>query len=215
MSIAILKKKTAAKYNNMSVNVPQFSLQGGYRNQGWVGQTSLSRSLANTPMRGDTARGSGGCCGTYNRSTIVQSGVKSTNDNHVMKDSVLSNNGMIATKYRWIGRPQPYTSVKSDDNHNLNSQSDYINDKTKETQACSYSNPSIPSTATKCNTDLNCDIFKNRINTPYNNRSNIQKDVGPKSESEYISNLNSRCVTNDLTFQETQNQSTSKSPFGC
>lgn len=44
MSLATLKKKSAAKYNNMSVGTPQFSLYGGHRNQGWVGQSSrLSR----------------------------------------------------------------------------------------------------------------------------------------------------------------------------
>ena len=60
MSIATLKKKTAAKYNNASVNVPQFSINGGYRNQGWVGQTTLSRSLPKTPMVGNTPKGHGG-----------------------------------------------------------------------------------------------------------------------------------------------------------
>ena len=95
MSIATLKKKTAAKYNNSSVNVPNFSINGGYRNQGWVGQTSLSRSLPRTPMVGNTPRGSGGCCGTYNLTPIVQSGVTSIDDNSVIKSSVISNNGMI------------------------------------------------------------------------------------------------------------------------
>lgn len=33
MSIVALKKKTAAKYNNMSVGVSQFSINGGHRNQ--------------------------------------------------------------------------------------------------------------------------------------------------------------------------------------
>ena len=57
MSIVALKKKTAAKYNNMSVGVAQFSINGGHRNQGWVGQTALSRSIPKTPMRGGAARG--------------------------------------------------------------------------------------------------------------------------------------------------------------
>ena len=78
MSIATLKKKTAAKYNNMSVSEPKFSLNGGHRSQGWVGQTTLSRSLPKTPMVGNTPKGSGGCCGTYRVTPIVQSAVKST-----------------------------------------------------------------------------------------------------------------------------------------
>ena len=49
MSIATLKRKTQTKYNNMSVGSTQgFSLNGGFRNQGYVGQTSLSRSLSRT-----------------------------------------------------------------------------------------------------------------------------------------------------------------------
>ena len=43
MSIAVLKRKSAAKYHNMSVNKRQFSIQGTFRNQGFVGQTMLSR----------------------------------------------------------------------------------------------------------------------------------------------------------------------------
>ena len=120
MSIATLKKKTAAKYNNASVNVPQFSINGGYRNQGWVGQTTLSRSLPKTPMVGNTPKGHGGCCGTYNIGTIVQSAVTSTNNPADIKPSVLSTDGMLDTKYRWIGRPAPYTSVKSSAGNNLN-----------------------------------------------------------------------------------------------
>ena len=45
MSLATLKKKTEAKYKNLSVGLPQFSINGSLRNQGYVGQTSLSRSL--------------------------------------------------------------------------------------------------------------------------------------------------------------------------
>ena len=42
MSIATLKRKTFAKYNNSSVQSNEgFSINGMYRNQGYVGQTSL------------------------------------------------------------------------------------------------------------------------------------------------------------------------------
>ena len=88
MSLATLKKKTAAKYNNMSVNKPAFSLNGTHRSQGYVGQDTLGRSLPKTPMNGNVARGHGGCCGTYLRSNIVQSGVTSTNDPDIVKSSV-------------------------------------------------------------------------------------------------------------------------------
>ena len=38
MSLVTLKKKTAAKYHNMSVNQPSFSLNGTHRSQGYIGQ---------------------------------------------------------------------------------------------------------------------------------------------------------------------------------
>ena len=121
MSIVALKKKTQARYNNNSVGLPQFSLNGTYRNQGYVGQTSLSRSLPRTLARGNTLRGSGGCCGKYNKSPSILSAVTSTENNQVVKSSVLSYDGMAATKYQWIRRPAPITVVKSDNNnHNTN-----------------------------------------------------------------------------------------------
>ena len=45
MSIVTLKKKTQSQYNNVSVGHRQFSLNGTHRSPGWVGQTTLSRSL--------------------------------------------------------------------------------------------------------------------------------------------------------------------------
>jgi hypothetical protein len=114
MSISTLKKKTQAKYNNMSVGQNQFSLNGAHRSQGWVGQSMLSRSLPRTPMQGQTPKGHGGCCGTYNKSQgIIQSAVSSLNDNDVIKPSVISNKGMLEEKltpYRNYLMPYPYVS---------------------------------------------------------------------------------------------------------
>ena len=126
MSIATLKKKTQTKYNNMSVGERQFSINGTHRSQGYVGQTSLSRSLPRTLMKGNVAIGHGGCCGKFNKTPIIQSAVISLENPNVVKSSVLGTSGMISTKYQWIKRPQPYTSVKPDNNNNNNSQSDYI-----------------------------------------------------------------------------------------
>ena len=209
MSIATLKKKTAAKYNNSSVNVANFSINGGYRNQGWVGQTTLSRSLPKTSMVGDTPRGSGGCCGTYNLTPIVQSAVISTNDNSVMKSSVLSNDGMIATKYRWIGRPYPYTSVKPGANNNLNDQSDYITRKAKSAmnESTNCSKKDIPKYV--CSSDL----YKSKCDLQTNN--GVSKIVGPITEGQYILKLNDECTTTiDKEFQA-QNNANKGTPFGC
>ena len=79
MSIVALKRKTYAQYHNNSVN-GGFSLNGTHRNQGYIGQTSLSRSFPRTPMKGNTPKGHGGCCGKYPMGNIIQSGVTSLED---------------------------------------------------------------------------------------------------------------------------------------
>lgn len=210
MSIVALKKKTAAKYNNMSVNVQQFSINGGFRNQGWVGQTSMSRSLIKTPHRGATPRGHGGCCGTYNVS-VVKPLEPCTNNNEVVKSSTVSTDGMLDMKYRWISRPAPFSSVKPDVNHNLNQQGDYINRIKKKTlNATTRQCPSIPKQS--CN--LSCDLFKTRT-TMKAGIDNFTKDVGPIDQSEYVSNTNDQCILVDEEFQKEMNTKPSSTPFGC
>ena len=112
MSIATLKKKTMYKYNNSSVGHTQFSLNGGYRSQGFVGQTSLSRSIIKTPMKGNVVRGHGGVNGTYQQHENFTSDVTSLNDSTQIKNTVVSTNGMIKTKYKWIKRPLPFSVLK-------------------------------------------------------------------------------------------------------
>ena len=210
MSIVALKKKTAAKYNNMSVNVQQFSINGGFRNQGWVGQTSISRSLIKTPHRGATPRGHGGCCGTYNMS-IVKPLEPCTNNNEVVKSSVVSTDGMLDMKYRWIRRPAPYTSVKPDVNHNLNQQGEYINRIKKKTlNATTRQCPSIPKQS--CN--LSCDLFKTRTSMKAG-IDNFTKTVGPIDQSDYVKNTNDQCIMIDEQFQKELNTKPSSTPFGC
>ncbi len=217
MSIATLKKKTAAKYNNVSVNVPQFSINGGYRNQGWVGQSTLSRSLIKTPYRGATPRGHGGCCGTYDVS-IVKPLEPCTNNNSVVKNSVLSTDGMLDTKYRWIRRPArdsqgnvTGSSVKPDTNHNLNTQSDHIHRVVKRNEDAIAKNcPSIP----KNPCAISCSLFKDRVSSRAG-VDNFSKDVGPKDQSEYLSQRKDPCVTIDTQFQSELNNKPPSTPFGC
>lgn len=211
MSIATLKKKTQAKYNNMSVGSKHgFSLNGTHRSQGFVGQTSLSRSLPRTLMRGNVMRGHGGCCGTYPQHSIIQSAVTSTEDTSVLKSSVVDTAGMLAMKYRWILRPAPYASVKPGDAMNNNGQEDYIQrlrkNTIKEAAEC-YSAPTIKTT---CNSEIKslftrthiqpvlCDTTKPGINTV--------------SQGEYLIHLDNQCAENDVVMTK---KSTSNTPFGC
>lgn len=129
MSEATLKRKTQAKYNNNSVGMAQFSLNGGYRNQGWVGQTSLSRSLPRTLMRDGVARGHGGKFGSFVQAPIVTSSINYQENSQVVKSSVLDNTGMLEMKTQWVRRPQQTgagSAVKSDDYHHLSDASDRI-----------------------------------------------------------------------------------------
>lgn len=215
MSVATLKKKTLTQYNNMSVGSKNggFSLNGTRRSQGYVGQTMLGRHFPTTPMRGNEARGSGGCCGTYNRTTIVQSGVcfpsnvngsTANNNPNVVKSSVLNNAGMIRTQYKWIWRPQPYTSVKVDTNLLQGTQQNYIENKSSNL---------ISILDASCNK-----IFTGKrivcSNLPINQRprpngtvipvtgcwTNVTKtgsQMGTISQTEFIQALNGGCAKNN------------------
>jgi len=127
MSDATLKRKTLAKYNNNSVGMAQFSLNGGHRNQGWVGQTNLSRSFPRTLMRDGAARGHGGRQGTFYQAPAVISSINYQENPQVIKSSVLDNTGMLEIKTQWSRRP-PLTGSgsawKQDSNHHLGIASD-------------------------------------------------------------------------------------------
>ena len=216
MSIVTLKKKAAAQYRNLSVSSPTknnhgFSINGTHRSQGWVGQTSLSRSLPRTLMKGSTLRGHGGCCGKYPIKNIVQSAVTSTADSRVVKSSVLGTSGMISTHYRWIRRPQPFTSVKPDNNNNINTQEQYIDGIKKATisqaAACNINKKVGFTTKTGC-ANL----------TGYQQPTTCNLIVDPNkpqyiSQSEYIENINNKCgVLLDIKYVPRSQKHT---PFAC
>lgn len=103
MSIVTLKKKVKTQYDNMSVDSKNgFSLNGTRRNQGFVGQSVISRSLSRTLCNGSVPRGHGGCCGTFPIKPIIQSGVNYLNDPKIVKMSVMNTKGMIETQYSCV-----------------------------------------------------------------------------------------------------------------
>jgi hypothetical protein len=216
MSEATLKRKTQTKYNNMSVGSKNggFSINGTRRSQGYVGQTMLGRHFPTTPMRGNVARGSGGCCGTYYRGTIVQSGVcfpsnpingsTANNNPSVVKPSVLNNSGMIRTHYKWIWRPQPYTSVKVDSNLIQGSQQQYISNissKTiKDVNACTVG------TKTYTANNICGRLLPQQRPRPFGTVINIPRkwcnitktdvQISPISQGAFIAALNGSCANN-------------------
>ena len=86
MSIATLKKKSQDLYNNLS----GFSLNGGHRSAGYIGQSTQSRHLTRTLAKGNVLRGSGGCCGTYVIKNVVPSELACLNNPNVIKPSILN-----------------------------------------------------------------------------------------------------------------------------
>jgi len=200
MSIATLKRKTLAKYNNMSVNSSTgFSLNGSYRNQGYVGQTSLSRSLSQTPMKGPTVRGHGGCCGTYVVGGIVQSGVKSEEDNTVVKSSVLSTKGMLA-KRMCVDR---CITVKPDNNQNANRASDALKRMKEKTLSCTFS-----TVDPNCNN--HCSSHIGYVRKQHVDLTKPESSYLPISGGQYVAELGKKCVDNDIAFVPAHN---SRAPF--
>lgn len=136
MSLATLKKKTGAKYNNNSVGTG-FALNGTHRNQGYVGQTSLSRSLISTPMVGTVAKGHGGNNGAYPKKIIKPTISQCLEDSKVIKESTLSSKGMIRERYQWAWRGGIHAPAKSADSNNFN-YSSYRTEKTKTNTLSSF-----------------------------------------------------------------------------
>jgi len=140
MSLATLKKKSAAKYNNNSVGLG-FALNGTHRNQGYVGQTSLSRTVISSKMSGNALKGHGGCCGSYPTRVIKsQQTDKCLEDSSVIKDSTLGTRGMIREKYQWIWRGGEHAPAKSGDSNNFN-YSSYRTSKMKTDTLGSFDTP--------------------------------------------------------------------------
>lgn len=197
MSINTLKRKTKAQYNNVSVNQKQFSINGGTRNQGWIGQTSLSRTVNRTLFRDGCPRGAGGLFGHFPISNVISSDINTTENSSVIKKSVLSTYGQLETEYR----PEMFITVKPDSNNNLNNQSYYIQNlkiKTVSTvNNCDISGNSLKEKGcSKCyNTTTN---YNNQINNP---PTVITKDGSTViSAGDYITNLQNKCYLNNTFY---------------
>jgi hypothetical protein len=226
MSIVTLKRKSFAKYNNMSVGSPDgFSLNGTRRNQGYIGQSNVSRFLSRTLMKGNTPKGSGGCCGTYYQPGIVTSAVTSLEDETVVKKSSLTNKGHIDTHYRWIRRGTPYTSVKPDTNLNLNnSQNVYIQHKKKDTinTSCDVVSTEPKSKSAGCDT-LSGDqrprisrLNRHCFNITKPEQSTVEGTTLPyrlaaTTQETYIETVHKKCADLDIFYTP---KATKGSPIG-
>ena len=223
MSIATLTRKTEAQYKNNSVGFKNFSLNGTRRSQGYVGQTSLSRSLPRTPMNGPHARGYGG---NYSLGRIIQSDVVSLNDPKVVKNSVITNHGMLDEKLHCITNVNEkyfitcgpvthcYNTVKPDNNQHLNNQNNYITLKAKK----AIKNSELPCNAhhdlsiNPCHKACsNKDPFLFNGKT-YTNHTKPISNYVPISQGEYLITKSNSCISHDVISITKTTQNT---PFGC
>lgn len=221
MSIVTMKRKTAATIKNDSVGFRNFSLNGTRRSQGYVGQDMRGRSLPKTIMKGNTPKGHGGCCGKYVKGTIVKSIVtlNSPNNPAVVKSSVLGTNGMLMTKYRWIRRPQPYSTTKPDSSASLitHTQGMYVANLTKNTLAAA-NNPlcqRFKYTPTKCpklfRIDENSQVSQitqecTRLTKDVTNAAATPKNGVAMTEGLYVMQLDQACGAFDDMKYPRRNQ---------
>lgn len=211
MSIVALKRKTESQYRNMSVGAPNgFSLNGTHRSQGYVGQTSLSRTLVRTLAKGPTLKGHGGCCGQYPIHNITTSPDMSTLENPaVVKPSVMNTNGLLLSKYRWIRRPKPFANVKP-----AAPQSMYIDQIAKRTLVCDESKPD---TIVLCPSTCNpAGVVSGARNYQHYSKQAVtitkpDTYTGAMNSSEYLRKLRKSCGLNDPQYKT----STNNTPFSC
>lgn len=194
MSLAVLKRKTAAKYNNSSVGEKQFSLNGTRRSQGYIGQDSRGRALSRTLMRDGAARGHGGCCGKYD-SKMLSPGICCLNDPDVIKKSSLNNLGQLMTRYKWINSGKGTVKIDSNqDTYSSNVYTTRIRHHTiQEAETCTE--PSVKPPACNPNVPLSrntlgCNITKDITRTKGEGGTAMDSGL-------YVLGLGKECTIND------------------
>ena len=200
MSIATLKKKTASTYKNNSTNLPRFSLNGTHRNQGYIGQTSLSRTILQTPAHGTASQGHGGCCGEFKKGDVMTSSIYSTENLDYIKPSVISTYGMLAKRTMWVRRPQPFSTTKPSDSLNQSSSGDYIVYKRKT----AIREASDATALKKCESSTmeigSCLDFPNAPKPHCPWAKPIAPIVTTYSQGEYLLHLISECAVLDISY---------------
>lgn len=212
MSIVTLKKKTLAKYNNMSVDQNGFSLNGTRRSSGYVGQDTLGRSLIRSLAgKNGALKGYGGGCGEYPTTYIKTSPeMIGLNDSTVVKSSSVNNTGHIMSKYRWARRPEPFATWKPGSYPRSGDQSAYISHLAKKTIAESCHDASGNTTPIKCcNFPENSRMFSRNKVQPITKPASFLSAV---SSSEHIQTSAKRCAKHDVFFIQKNTRNTA---FAC
>ena len=144
MSIATLKRKTMRGGNPRldpvsGIGATGFSLNGGYRNIGAVGQFRMVSNVTRTPFRGTQPMGHGGFNGEYYNHPL-NSGSCCTNEESIIKHSSKNTAGLIDDKYKWTKGQYPHHWVKDDDNsyRDTKTQGQLTGAKTWAAGACNF-----------------------------------------------------------------------------
>jgi len=215
MSIVALKRKTQTQYNNMSVGGTGFSLNGTFRGQGYVGQSTQSRTLVRSLAKGATLRGHGGCCGKYPTTQNVRaSELLHLDDSVTVRSAVMNTNGMILSKYRWVRRPQPYSSFKLSGSTNMtNSQSTYIDNLVKNELNAMDKPGCAPEYVCKmpCR-PIGANSFKSII--PIYKQAKEASATGAIPQSVYLRGLDKACGVIDKELKKETNPTVGV-PFAC
>ena len=190
MSIVVLKKKSNRFQNVISgKGVNGFSLVGGHRNIGVVGNTNLSKSVSRTRFRGTTPMGHGSSNGIY-KISICNSGSCSNNDNTIIKSTVKNNKGSILKQYKWIHSAYPNYIVKSCDMSSyLFSQDFYIKSISSKNASCVINKMDSGIMLSDCSDGKDCKVFSYHIGGKRYYRGFYSKGLNnvPVSSGEYIS----------------------------
>ena len=205
MSIVAMKNKSRGY--NKPISGKQyvgFALNGTLRNQGYIGQDSLSHKLIKTPFKGNYPVGHGGHLGKY-PVTKIFSCSSCFNDPSVVKKSTMNNLSHIYSILP--SRNNPIVAEKSIDTNKAGNyvvqQEEYINFLTSKVASCSTADED------KKNKNVNNNNNNNNNNNTNNNnnKNNNNKDCGSYAKmvssisySDYIRSLiyKKKCVSGNV-----------------
>ena len=187
MSLVVLKRKAGTKYGKLSSRGNNgFSLNNPRRIESKIGRM---RRQTQTPMKGTSYRGHGGCCGTYpitvhKNQYINSSPFERSFDNEKINTgiSVKNHHGSMAVRHKWLKRGYPHYVTKD---MRTKTYQEYIEEKASQSAASQLGETS--KSFLSCE-GTNCHISPSELN--------IVKRVDTLSQGEYMRTklMNKNCL---------------------
>ena len=184
MSLVVLKRKAGTKYGKLSSRGNEgFSLNNPRRIRSRGGKGQLQ-----TPMKGTSYRGHGGCCGTYPINVNKSQHINSDPFERAFVDiktntgiSVKNHRGSMAIRHKWMKRGYPHYVVKDTTQKTYEQ---YIADKAAQNAAKELGETAASTLSCEGNGDCSRPV------------RNIVKKVGPLPQSEYMKTklMNKNCL---------------------